>query len=163
MDSHAWPVGRQEQIEPLKSLGAVHVLNTEASDFARALRTVLRDEEPRILPDALSGSLAKSVFLAMGSRSRWIVYGGLDLRPTSVPDPGQLIFQSKRIEGFWLTSWLQNSSIIRSAQASRGVQARFASGAWNTDVAAVVPMAEAHSRLPAFFGGANEGKVMLTP
>jgi transglutaminase-like putative cysteine protease len=48
-------------------------------------------------------------------------------------------------------------------QASRGVQARFVSGAWNTDVVAQVRLAEAHARVPAFFTGANQGKVMLTP
>ena len=93
----------------------------------------------------------------------WIVYGGLDVRPASLPDPGQLIFQSKRVEGFWLTSWLQSGSPIRLVQASRGVQARFASGAWDTDIAALVAMTEAHSRVPDLFAGANQGKVMLTP
>ncbi|MEN8238378.1 MAG: zinc-binding dehydrogenase [Actinomycetota bacterium] len=156
-------VRRQEQIEPLKRLGAAHVLNSEAPDFADALKSVLDEERPRILLDAMSGPFAESVFSAMGPRSRWIVYGGLDLRPAPVPGPDQLIFQSKRIEGFWLTSWMQSSSTIRLLQASRGVQARFASGAWNTDVAAVVPIAEAHSRVPAYLAGANQGKVMLTP
>ncbi len=156
-------VRRREQIEPLKRLGATHVLNTEAPDFAGELKAVLKDEKPRVLLDALSGPFAESVFLAMGSRSRWIIYGGLDVRPASLPDPGQLIFQSKRVEGFWLTSWLQKGSPIRLIQASRGVQARFASGAWNTDVAAQIPIVEAHSRVPALFAGANQGKVMLTP
>ena len=156
-------VRRDGQIQPLEELGAAHVLNTEAPDFKIALKAVLKEEKPRILLDALSGPLAKSVFLAMGRQSRWIVYGGLDARPTSLPDPGQLIFHSKRIEGFWLTSWMQHHSTLRLLQASRGVQARFVSGAWTTEVAARIPIAEAHARVPAFFKGANPGKVMLIP
>jgi hypothetical protein len=50
-----------------------------------------------------------------------------------MPDPGQLIFQSKRVD----------------------------SCAWNTDVAAHIPLADAHTGAPAFLTGANQGKVML--
>jgi NADPH:quinone reductase-like Zn-dependent oxidoreductase len=156
-------VRRDEQIEPLRRLGAAHVLNTEAPGFNESLAGVLKVEKPRILLDALSGPLPQSVFAAMGKDSRWVVYGGLDLRPASLPDPGQLIFQSKRIEGFWLTSWLQNGSPIRMLKAARGVQSRFASGAWNTDVAERVPLSEALARIPALLAGANRGKVLLTP
>jgi NADPH:quinone reductase-like Zn-dependent oxidoreductase len=156
-------VRRNEHIEPLRALGATHVLNTEAPDFEDALHRLLQAEKPRILLDALSNPLAQSVFLAMGPRSRWIVYGGLDYHPVALPDPGQLIFRSKRVEGFWLTSWLQDGSILQTARAARGVQARFVSGTWKTDVAAIVPMAEAFSRVPALLGGANQGKVMIAP
>jgi NADPH:quinone reductase-like Zn-dependent oxidoreductase len=156
-------VRRDEQIEPLKRLGATHVLNTEAPDFAASLREVLKAEKPRVLFDAVTGKVPKSVFLAMGKRSRWIVYGGLDAHPASLPDPGQLIFQSKQIEGFWLTSWLQRGSGDRMARAARGVQDRFASGAWTTDVAVELPLAEAHARVPELLAGPNHGKIMLTP
>lgn len=156
-------VRRDDHIEPLSRLGATHVLNTEAPEFAETLKTVLKDEKPRILLDALSGPLPQSVFLAMGKRSRWIIYGGLDARPATLPDPGPFIFQSKRIEGFWLTSWLQHGSIVRTLQAARGVQARFASGAWNTDVAAVISLSDAIARVPEFLSNANQGKVMLRP
>jgi hypothetical protein len=87
----------------------------------------------------------------MGRQSRWIAYGGLDTRPTTLPDPGQLIFHSKKVERFWLTSWIQSRSTLRILQASGGAQEGFASGAWTTEVAARVPIAEADARVPAFF------------
>jgi NADPH:quinone reductase-like Zn-dependent oxidoreductase len=156
-------VRRDEHVELMKGHGATHVLNTEAPDFHDALLGVLKSEKPRILLDALSSPLAQSVFQAMGAHSRWIVYGGLDYQPVTLPDPGQLIFQSKRVEGFWLTSWMKDSSIVQVTRAALGVQARFVSGAWKTDVAAVVPIAEAFSRVPALLALANQGKIMIAP
>ena len=99
----------------------------------------------------------------MGRGSRWVVYGGLDLRPAHLPDPGQLIFMGKSIEGFWLTSWLARGSTERMADAAVAVQDMFIDGTWTTDVAATVSLAEAHEKVPALLAGANEGKVLLTP
>ncbi len=156
-------VRRDEQIDPLLRLGAAHVLNTETPGFDDSFARVLKEERPRVLLDALGGPPSQSLFLAMGPRSRWIVYGGLDARPVTMPDPGQLIFQSKHIEGFWLTSWLQRGSLLRTVSAARGVQEKFASGEWSTEVAATVPLAEAHERVPALTDGPNQGKIMLIP
>jgi NADPH:quinone reductase-like Zn-dependent oxidoreductase len=156
-------IRRDEQIASLVDLGATHVLNTEAPDFAELLKGLLKQERPGILLDALSGPLPASVFQAMGRDSRWIIYGGLDLRPATVPAPGEFIFRGKRIEGFWLTSWLRSGSLVRTGRAAVAVQGLFADGTWSTDVAARVPLAEAHEKVPGLLSGANEGKVMLTP
>lgn len=156
-------VRRDEHVELMKERGAAHALNTTAPGFEDALARVVKDEKPRILFDALSSPLTHMVFRAMGSHSRWIVYGGLDYEPSPLPDPGQFIFRSKRIEGFWLTSWMRNSSVVQMMRAARGVQARFISGAWKTDVAAVVPIGEVLSRVPALLAGANRGKVLIAP
>lgn len=154
-------VRRAEQVDPLLRLGAAHVLNTEDAGFADALRVTLKAERPRILLDALANDLACTVFGAMGPRSRWIVYGGLGYASLEMPQPGQFIFASKQIEGFWLTRWIQDGGVVRMARASRGVQARFASGSWTTDVAARVPLSEAHDRVPGLLAGPNRGKVLL--
>ena len=43
------------------------------------------------------------------------------------------------------------------------VQELFATGKWKTDVAAVIPIAEAHAKMPEALSGMNTGKVMLVP
>lgn len=156
-------VRRDEQIEPLKKMGAAHVLNSEAATFAEDLRAVLKDEKPRIFLDAVTGPVAATIFNEMGSGSRWIVYGRLDVRDTRILEPGHLIFQGKQVEGFWMTGWLRENSLFRVLAKMRAVQGRFASGAWKTDVADIIPLREAHARLPAALAGANAGKVFLTP
>jgi NADPH:quinone reductase-like Zn-dependent oxidoreductase len=156
-------VRRDEHVDRLMELGAAHAVNTEAPDAMDRLKAIFREEKPRIFLDALSGPVAASVFAAMGRKSRWIIYGGLDPRPAPVPAVGDFVFKLKHIEGFWLTDWLQSATQAQRVEASAAVQQRFMSGAWRTDVARNVSLSEAHSLLPGLLSAANHGKVMLVP
>jgi NADPH:quinone reductase-like Zn-dependent oxidoreductase len=154
-------VRRDDQIALLKELGAAHVLNEKADDFKAALREVMKAEQPRIFLDAVTGPLASAIFDAMPKRSRWIIYGRLDPDATIIREPGQLIFQHKHIEGFWLSEWMRQSGERRGA-AVMEAQKRFSDGRWATDVTAVVPLAEAMARVPAELAKPN-GKVFIRP
>jgi hypothetical protein len=48
-------------------------------------------------------------------------------------------------------------------QAGMKVQQMYASGSWQTDVAEVIGLKNAHAKLPAALGKMNTGKVMLVP
>ncbi|MEP9399526.1 zinc-binding dehydrogenase [Mesorhizobium sp. KR2-14] len=155
-------VRRDEQIPLLKEAGAAHVLNATAADFRAALAAVMKEEQPRIFLDAVTGPLAGAIFDAMPKRARWIVYGRLNPETTPIPQPGQLIFMQKRIEGFWLTEWMRHTAPERKMQAVMQAQRRFSDGRWATNVTAVVPLAEAMERVPAELAKPN-GKVFIRP
>jgi len=154
-------VRRDDQVDGLLQAGAAHVLNYSAADFGDRLKEVMKAEKPRVFLDAQTGPVAAKIFFAMPARSRWIVYGRLDMETTPIPEPGQLIFQHKRIEGFWLVEWMRESKERRAA-AVLDAQKRFADGRWQTDVTAVIPLAEAMSRVPGELAKPN-GKVFLKP
>lgn len=154
-------VRRDEQIETLKKSGAAHVLNATADDFQERLREVMKAEKPRIFLDAVTGPLASAIFAAMPRGARWIIYGRMDLGDTQIPEPGQLIFMNKRIEGFWLTEWMRQAG-ERRKEAVIEAQMRFADGRWKTDVTAIVPLAEAMARVPEELAR-PDGKVFLRP
>lgn len=154
-------VRRDDQIASLKALGATHVLNEKAPDFKAALRQVIKAEQPRIFLDAVTGPLASAIFDVMPKRSRWIIYGRLDPETTIIRQPGQLIFQHKHIEGFWLSEWMRQFR-DRRGPAILEAQKRFSDGRWSTEVTAVVPLAEAMARVPAELAKPN-GKVFIRP
>ncbi|PZV33645.1 zinc-binding dehydrogenase [Mesorhizobium kowhaii] len=154
-------VRRDDQIAALKELGAAHVLNEKAPDFKAALREVIKAEQPRIFLDAVTGPLASAIFDVMPKRSRWIIYGRLDPEATIIREPGQLIFQHKHIEGFWLSEWMRQFR-DRRGPAILEAQKRFSDGRWSTDVTAVVPLAEAMARVPTELARPN-GKVFIRP
>ena len=137
------------------------MLNEKAADFRDALREVLKADPARIFLDALTGPVASTIFAAMPKRARWIIYGRLDPSPTTIDEPGQLIFAGKRIEGFWLAEWMRRSP-ERSAHAVAEAQKRFSDGRWSTDVTAVVPLSEAMARVPQELAKPN-GKVFIKP
>ncbi len=155
-------VRRDEQIPLLEGIGAAHVLNAEAPDFPAKLAAVLREEKPRIFLDAVAGPLAAQIFTAMGKRARWIIYGRLDPAETPIPEPGQMIFMHKKIEGFWLTEWMGSAGPERRMKAVVEAQKRFSDGRWSTDVTAVVPLEEAVARVADELAKPN-GKVFIAP
>lgn len=154
-------VRRDDQIDLLKEAGARHVLNHTAPDFEERLREVFKEEQPRVFLDAQTGPVASAIFAAMGKKARWIIYGRLDMAETVIREPGQLIFQGKKVEGFWLTEWMRESQ-ERREKAVLEAQKRFADGRWATDVTAVLPLAEAIERLPEELAKPN-GKVFIKP
>ena len=155
-------VRRDSQIELLEGHGAAKVLNTEADGFAKEMAATMREMKPRIFLDAVSNQVSADVFQAMPKHARWIVYGKLAAEPPVLREPGQLIFMSKQIEGFWLTRWMMEEPLDVKMRAIQTAQARFASGEWKTDVTAVVPLSEAMDRLPGELAK-PDGKVFIDP
>lgn len=155
-------VRRDSQIEPLKQLGAAHVLNCESDGFISEFGALMRAEKPRVFLDAVANQTSAAMFDKMPNRGRWVIYGKLDEELPTIQQPGQMIFQSKRIEGFWLTQWMRRTPLLRKLGVIRSAQTRFASGEWKTDVTAIVPLDEAIARLPAELAVPN-GKVFIKP
>jgi len=155
-------VRRDSQIEPLRRLGAAHVLNSEVDDFAQQLGAVLGEEKPRVFLDAIANQVGAKVFAAMGRRARWVIYGKLDTELPTLLEPGHLIFLMKRIEGFWLTRWMRETETADKMTVIESAQRRFASGEWKTDVTAILSLEEAMTRLPEELAK-PDGKVFLRP
>ena len=156
-------VRRDEQIEPLRALGAAHVLNEETDGFDREMRDVLEAERPSVFLDAVAGPRQARIHERMGEGARWVVYGRLASEPPALERIEQLIFQRKRIEGFWLSDWFGSASLVAKARASRAIRRRFATGQWRTDVAATVRLDEGPERLEAALRESRDGKVFLKP
>ena len=155
-------VRRDDQAALLKDAGAAYVLNSESDDFDEKLAAVMGEEKPRIFLDAVAGPLSAKIFDKMPKRARWIVYGKLDPETMPVLQPGQMIFMSKKIEGFWLTAWMREVDPKRRLEVVMEVQQRFASGSWKTDVTAIVPLSDAMERVADELAKPN-GKVFIKP
>lgn len=155
-------VRRDSQIEPLKALGAAHALSSEAVDFDQQLAAVLKEEKPRVFLDAVANELSAKVFAAMGRHARWVIYGKLDTELPTLLEPGHMIFLMKKIEGFWLVRWMQETAMADKMAAIQSAQMRFASGEWKTDVTAVLNLDEAMTRLPEELAK-PDGKVFIKP
>ncbi len=155
-------VRRDDQADILKAAGAAHVINAEAPDFDQQLKRIMREEKPRIFLDAVAGPLSAKIFDNMPKRARWIIYGKLDPETMPVLQPGQMIFMHKKIEGFWLTSWMGSVEPERRMEVVVEAQKRFATGNWKTDVTAIIPLSEAIDRVAGELNKPN-GKVFIKP
>ncbi|MEJ8561839.1 zinc-binding dehydrogenase [Yoonia sp. GPGPB17] len=155
-------VRRSAQAESLKALGAAAVIVTGEPDPLGAAKTIFETLKPRVLLDAVGDQFTSDLFFAMPSHTRWVNYGKLSMEAPALSQLGQLIFQSKQIEGFWLTRWMKEVDQARIPQAFVEIQDRFVSGTWKTDVAGIVPLSEAMDKLPAVLA-LPDGKAFIDP
>lgn len=155
-------IRRAEQAEALKDLGAAEVIVTADGDPLAQAQSIFKTLKPRILLDAVGDQLTADLFFAMPSRARWINYGKLSSEEPKLTQLGQMIFQNKVIEGFWLTRWMKQANPARIPQAFGEIQERFVSGKWTTDVAGIVPLSKAMDALPQMLA-VSDGKTFIDP
>lgn len=155
-------VRREDAVAPLKALGATEVLVTTASNFADQFAATSRALKPRVFLDAVSDQICETVFTLMPNNARWVSYGKLGTEAPRLTQMGQLIFMGKRIEGFWLTNWMRTTPPADQARVVGEVQARFADGRWNTDVAATLTLADVIAGL-ADATKITDGKIVIKP
>lgn len=155
-------VRRPEQADALKALGAADVLVTTGPDFADRLAAVIAAHGPRILLDAVADQISADIFFAMPGGATWIPYGRLATTPPALTEMGQFIFMGKKIEGFWLSAWMRGTPVEKQGAVVSEVQARFASGAWRTDISETLALDQALGRLPDALS-AKDAKLLIAP
>lgn len=141
-------VRRADQSEALKKLGASEVIvSKDAKEGMSQAEEVFGRVKPVVFLDAVGDQFAADLFSALPDNARWVNYGKLSHEAPALKKLAQLIFQNKKIEGFWLTRWLQSEKPERIAKGFEEIQDRFIAGKWTTDVAGVVPLSEAMTKL----------------
>lgn len=155
-------VRREAQAAALRDLGAAEVIVTGADDPLVQARAILKSLKPRILLDAVGDQFTADLFFTMPSHARWVNYGKLSTDAPALGQLGQMIFQNKVIEGFWLTRWMKQADPARVPAAFAEIQERFVSGKWTTDVAGIVPLLGAMERLPDVLAQ-PDGKAFIDP
>ncbi len=152
-------VRRAEQVEMLRAMGAEHVLNSSEPGFDAALRDLCHKLGATIAFDAVSGELSARVLRAQPRGSRLLMYGGLSMEAGQT-DPGSLIFEGKRLEGFWLSAWLRRQNLLEIFRVSRQVQ-KMLGNELRTEIQARLPLEDTARALAQYAANMTAGKVLL--
>ncbi len=154
-------VRREAQVDLLKKLGAEIVINSTDTDFVKELKEVCKEHQARLAFDAVAGALTGQVLHAMPKRSKVMVYGGLSFE-ASLADPGDLIFKSKSLEGFWLTSWLGKKNPLQSLLLWQRAQ-KLMSTDLKSEVRERYPLSDVQKAVTAYQNQMTGGKILLIP
>jgi NADPH:quinone reductase-like Zn-dependent oxidoreductase len=154
-------VRRAEQVELLRGMGAEHVLNSSDPDFDQKLRELCQKLDATLGLDAVAGELSARVLQAQPRGSCFVVYGGLSLSPCQI-DPRSLIFEGKRVEGFWLTGWMRQRNLVSQVRVARAVQ-KLLAGELKTEFQARFPLEKAAQALRQYATNMTAGKILLVP
>jgi NADPH2:quinone reductase len=154
-------VRRAEQEEMLRTMGAEHVLSTADPSFDANLHELCHQLGATIGFDAVAGETSARVLRGQPRGSRLLVYGALSLEASQV-DPTSLIFQGKRMEGFWLTAWLRRKNMLAQLHMSRQVQ-RLLVKDLKTEIRARLPLEDVVHGLEQYAANMTGGKILLIP
>lgn len=154
-------VRRREQVELLQKLGAEYVLDSSDADFDARLRELARRMRATLAFDAVAGEMSMRVLRALPPRGRIIVYGALSLGPAQA-DPGSLIFESKQVEGFWLSGWLRKRGMLARFRTARQVQ-KLLAAELKSEIRARVPLTAVAQALADYAANMTSGKILVVP
>lgn len=155
-------VRRAEQAEYLRQLGAEHVIDSSRPVFEAELEYKCRDLNATLAFDAVGGELTTTLFEKMPPGSTIMVYGNLSETAVSNLDPLQLIFKNKRVQGFWLTEWINQGGWLTIGLAGASLQRLMAHGL-ETQVQAELPLSQFKQALETYMNDMTGGKVLFIP
>jgi NADPH:quinone reductase len=154
-------VRRAAQAEMLRGLGAPHVLDSTQPDFDKHLADLCGRLGATIAFDPVAGEMTGRVLAAMPPKSVAMVYGSLSGVPCTV-DPAQLVYEEKRVEGFWTPKWVGKLSLLQKLRTAMKIQGLLATD-FATEVRARVPLEKAAEAIETYRHDMTGGKVLLLP
>ena len=152
-------VRHESQKQLLLDLGAELVINTATEKLAKVIfeKTEVGVD---VVFDAVGGELGVKALSCLKQKGRMMVFGALALENLSI-NSGLLIFKNLRIEGFWLSSWIESLSAEQRMKAFQRVFGFLMQDDSKADVAATYPLAEFKAALNAYEQAGRNGKILL--
>ena len=154
-------VRREEQVELLKKAGAKYVINSSGDSFQQELKEICKHLSIKLAFDAVAGDLTFDLVEAVAHGGEVIVYGGLSEKPSKV-HPGKLIFESKKVSGFWLSEWIARQHILKLLGVFNKIQ-KYLSGTYSSSISKRASLENAVDAIKTYRENMTSGKVIVKP
>lgn len=153
-------VRRREQVEELLHAGGDAVICSADESIDRRVQEITHGQGVRFALDAVGGTTGAAAVNSLGPDGRLVVYGTLSGEPIPL-DPRVLIAGSKQVEGFWLSNWANQQSVITMLRLFRQIQKLMATGILTSEVAASYAMGEVSTAIREAEQPGGKGKILL--
>jgi len=154
-------VRREEQAELLKSQGARHIINSSSENFVEDMTKIFTELEVSLAFDAIAGQSPYDLIEALPTGGEVMVYGGLSEQPSSI-HPGKLIFEKKKVSGFWLSDWITHQSMLKMLRTFGKIQ-KMISQNHQTRIHKRVSLANTQKGIQDYIENMTAGKVLVKP
>ena len=152
-------VRREEQSDLLRSLGAEYVLVSMEADFDQKLTELTHRLNATLILDAVSGEFTQLLIDASPSGSLILLYANLSDSPVKIV-PSSLWLYDRRVEGFYLATWVARKNMLKILSLSRQVQ-QLASTELQTTFQKRLPLSSAQEGLELYQKNMTAGKILL--
>lgn len=153
-------VRQASQAQQLLNLGAKSVFVDKDAEHTELLQQIQQLKEKTCFLDCIGGEFAGSVFNALPAQSTMLNYGRLSKQRLSNIDVGGLYYQDKRIEGFWLNTFMRTASREQLQQAQTALIAGF-DKFFTSKVGKIYKLSEYESAMHEALKPASPGKIIL--
>ena len=151
-------VRREENVKLMKEAGAQIVIDTTAADWEATMAAVFAEHKPQAFFDPVCGEVGSKVVAALPPKSNIYTYGALGGFSYNVA-VGDLIFQDKKLQGFWLNHQIADPA--RGAAAAGAMMTPLAAGVYKTEVAKRFKTSEFAEALEYYKGNMTAGKALF--
>lgn len=110
--------------------------------------------------DPVGGPTGSAVVGCLGLHGRMLVYGTLDDQPLSF-SPRLLIGRAARIEGFWLSHYMESLGLLSRLKMVRRIAGLVGDGTLRAEVAQSFPLDQVQEAIAASEQSGRSGKVLL--
>ncbi|MCA9069541.1 MAG: zinc-dependent alcohol dehydrogenase family protein [Planctomycetaceae bacterium] len=158
-------VRRSEQVQELKSLGADAVLvfnpeNQSSEDFQNQVRNLTNGKGVHWAIDPVGGATGSAVVGCLGENARLLVYGTLDDQPLQF-SPRQLMTVGSRVEGFWLSRYMNTLGLLAKLKLIRKITQLMLSAILVSEVSEIFPLEKFAEAVSLSEKPGRGGKVLL--
>jgi NADPH:quinone reductase-like Zn-dependent oxidoreductase len=152
-------VRHEDQKELLLNLGADLVINSETEKLQKLI-SEHTGEGVSVVFDAVGGVLGAKALASLKQGGKMMVFGLLSLE--NIPlNSGLMIFKNLKIEGFWLSSWMESLSDNEKLKAIQVVFGFLIQHAEKVDVAGRFPLERFKEAIEEYERPGRNGKILL--
>lgn len=143
----------------LENLGADLVINTETEKLQKVIAEKV-EGGIHVVFDAVGGILGAKALASLRPKGRMMVFGALALENMPI-NSGLLIFKNLSIEGFWLSTWMEEMDSAKSAEVFGAVFDFLAAENSKIDIEGRYKLDEFRAALEAFEKPGRNGKILF--
>jgi len=152
-------VRREEQVEELKKMGAVYVLNSSSESYSTALKNLSAELNATLILDAVTGSETSMLLDAAPGGATLVAYARLSGDPIRI-DPRAVMNEEKKVTGFLLANWLKYKSLIFKIRFINSVR-RELDGSLSSHISRSYPLERVEEAITRYRGHMSDGKIIL--
>jgi NADPH:quinone reductase-like Zn-dependent oxidoreductase len=152
-------VRHDSQKAVLENLGADLVVNSETGK----IRQVIAEKTEggvHVIFDAVGGALGAKALTCLRPKGKMLVFGALALENLPI-NSGLLIFKNLSIEGFWLSTWVEEISEEERGEAFRSVFSFLLKDDSKIDIEGKFKLDDFSAALQAYERPGRNGKILL--
>jgi NADPH:quinone reductase-like Zn-dependent oxidoreductase len=152
-------VRHDAQKEVLEKLGADLVINTETEKIQKVVPEKT-DGGIHVIFDAVGGMLGAKALSCLRQKGKMMVFGALALENMPI-NSGLLIFKNLTIEGFWLSTWVEEMAPEARMRAFQTVFGFLMKEDSKIDIEGKFSLSEFKAALEAYEKPGRNGKILL--